>query len=218
MTPTSLHPLNPFLNPAYAMAIAWRPGDEDDDPLPSEARASVDALVARRLTTPEDEIYAIDQELVSLMWWYVLRPDEIVEATIRHHNFAEPLTVDQATVVFAALGEAGFPIWGNGAPDYDRISDADAPVRGEERDRVIWAAARYWAEMSSKHITYVSLGDSRGFCPRAVQYDNPGSMHPSQQAAVTFGPASDADDECDSHGYMRRHTRRLVLVLDGDKS
>lgn len=215
--PHPLKPLNPLLHADYVRALDWHAGD-DTDPLPDDVRARVQELLAARNAADEAQLDAIWRELVAGTYWYVLRPDEIAARTIAHHGFEEPLTVDQATVVLAALGEAGFPIAGNGAPDYDRRGNWDAPdpVRGEERDRVIWGAARHWAEYASRHITYVSLGDSRGYCPRAVQYDNPGSMHPSQQAALTFGPASDADDECDSHGHMRRHTRRLVLV-QGDE-
>lgn len=212
-----LKPLNPLLHAAYTPVLDWRSTD-GPDPLPEDVRARVTALLDARNSGPEEQIDAIDRELVACLYWYVLRPDEIAERTIEHHGFREPLTVDQTTVVLAALGEAGFPIAGNGAPDYDRRDNWDAPnpVRGPERDRVIWAAARHWAQTASQHITYVSLGDCRGFCPRAVQYDNPGSMHPSQQAALTFGPETDAGDECDSHGYMRQHTRRLVLV-QGDE-
>jgi hypothetical protein len=129
------------------------------------------------------------------------------------------LTIDQAALVLAAIAEAGYPITGNGAPDYGEVPNTGAPdyldlypVRGDERDRVLWEAARYWAKMASRHLTYVSLGDERGFLPRPVQHDQPGSMHPSQKAALTFGPEADRGDECDSHGYMRRHARRLILV------
>lgn len=209
----SLHPLNPLLHAAYTPVVGWHPS-EGNDPLPAEVRSRVRELLVGRGAAPEDLLDAIDREIVSLTWWYALRPDEIARATIAWQRLpSRVLSIEQATIVLAALGEAGYPLGGNSAPDYERTSyDAPDPVRGPERDGVIWAAARHWAEMASRHATYVSLGDSRGFCPRAVQYDQPGSMHPGQQAALTFGPASDRGDECNSHGYMRRHTRRLLLV------
>lgn len=216
MIQTPLKPLNPRLHAAYTDVLTWWAA-RGDDPLPAFIRVRVTALLEASNAAPEEQLDAIYRELVAFLYWHVLRPDEIAERTIEHHGFEEPLTIYQATVVLAAIGEAGFPIAGNGAPDYDRRDnwwDALDPVRGEERDRVLWAAARHWATMASRHITYVSLGDCRGYCPRAVQYDTPGSMHPSQQASLTLGPACDADDECDSHGYMRGHTRRLVLVRD----
>lgn len=210
-----LRPLNPFLHADYVDVISWRPCAEPD-PLPAEARANTTRLASERNSAPEGRVDRIDRELVAALWWYVLRPDKIAKQAMRHHRLKSPLTIPQATTILAAIGEAGYPIAGNGAPDYDRRADWDAPdpVRGEERDRVIWAAARHWAEMASRHITYVSLGDSRGFCPRTVQFDNPGSMHPMQQAALTLGPAADAGDACRSHAYMRAHTRQLILVRE----
>lgn len=212
-----LNQLNPLMHHLYAPVLLL--SGEGPDPLPERLRSEVDALLAERDIVREERVEEIDRKLVALTSWYVLRPDEVALATIAHHGFeGQLLSVEQATVVLAALGEAGYPITGNGAPDYDRHEWGDwgdpEPVRGAERDRVIWAAARHWAEMASRHITYVSLGDCRGFMPRCVQYDNPGSMNPSQQAALTLGPAADADDECDSHGYMRRHTRLLLLVTE----
>lgn len=207
-----LKPLNPTLNGNYSRALNWQPSD-GKDPLPQEVRFRVNELLGARNCAPEDEIDTIDRKLVAEMYYFVLRPDEIAKATIDHHGFGRVLTIEQATVVLAAIGEQGYPIGGNGAPDYDRrsLDDLD-PVRGEERSRVIWAAARYWAEFASHHISYVSLGDCRGFCVRAVQYDQPGSMNPSQHASLTLGPAADRGDQCDSHGYMRKHTRKLLLV------
>lgn len=192
---TPLKPLNPILHASYAAAL------HADDLLPPTVRDRVNALVAERNTAQDTD--AIDRELASLLCWYALRPDEIVGRIMLAHGSKEPLTVAQATVILAALGEAGYPITGNGAPDY-RDSREAPPVRGAERDRVIWAAASHWAQMASR--TYVSLGDCRGFCPRAVQYDQPGSIHPTQLAAVTFGP------EAECHKHMLRHTRRLILV------
>lgn len=203
----NLKPLNPLLHADYSAALS------EPHKLPAHVHQRVAELLGRRNTAPEEEIDKLDRELIASTWWYVIRPDEIAQRTIAHHNLPSPLTIDQATLVLAAIGEAGYPINGNGAPDYDRgyWEDPD-PVRGPERDRVIWSAARYWATAASRHLTYVSLGDCRGYCPRAVQYDQPGSMNPSQQAVLTLGPYADRDDECDSHGYMSRHTRLLLLV------
>jgi hypothetical protein len=198
--PAPLQPLNPTLHVAYAPRLALVPD-----------------LVARRNTCPETDLDLLDREIVARMWWHVVHPDEIARATLRYHRWRSPLTIEQATVVLAAIAEAGYPINGNGAPDYEHVPHTHdyldlCPVRGAERDRVLWAAARYWATAAARHITYVSLGDARGMIPRPVQYDQPGSMHPMQRASLTLGPERDRGDECDSHGYMRRHTRRLVLV------
>ena len=59
-----------------------------------------------------------------------------------------------------------------------------------------------------RDITFVSLGGH----VRDIQYDQPGSMNPSQQAALSFIPASMVGDECDSANYIRRHAARVVIV------
>lgn len=204
----ALRSLNPTTHAAYVPLLDGRAV------LPPDVRAEVSELLARRNAAVEDAIDMIDRQIVCSLSWFAVRPDELARATIRHHGFPRrALTIDQAATVLAAIGEAGYPIGGNGAPDYARATwDEPDPVRGAERDRVIWAAARHWATAASQHVTYVSLGDCRGYCPRSVQYDQPGSMDPSQQAALTFGPWADRDDECGSHAYMRRHTRMLLLV------
>jgi len=201
----TLHPLNPLLHTAYASHVAELVPD----------------LVRRRADCPEDALDLLDREIVARCWWRVLRPDQLAQATLKHHGWRSPLSVAQAATVLLTIAEAGYPITGNGAPDYSEqeapcTGAPDwldlAPIRGAVRDRVLSAAAWYWTRSASQHLTYVSLGDARGFVPRPVQYDQPGSMHPDQQAALTFGPEADRGDECDSHRYMRRHARRLVLV------
>lgn len=206
-------PLNPTLHADYVAALF---PERERDPLPAPVRSRCSELLTRRNTAPEQELDTIDRELVRAVCWHAIRPDVLAGRAIAHHRLPpRVLSIAQATLVIAAIGEAGYPITGNGAPDYERAhwDDLD-PVRGDERDRVVWAAAEYWARAASRHLTYVSLGDCRGYMPRAVQYDQPGSMNPSQRASLTFGPACDRGDECDSHGYMRRHTRRLLLVRD----
>lgn len=213
-----LRPLDPTLHPAYTAVLF--PAGAGRDPLPPEERQAVTALLERRNVCEEADVAVIDAQIVARLWWYALRPDEIARRVIEYHGLprpGRPITISQATLILAALGEAGYPITGNGAPDYDRDwGDPEwvPPVRGEERHRVIWAAAEYWARLASQPLTYVSLGDCRGFLPRPVQYDQPGSMNPMQRAALTFGPWADRGNSCDSHGYMRRHTRLLLLVRD----
>lgn len=51
--------------------------------------------------------------------------------TTIHTTPLRPL-IEQATRVLAAIGEAGYPIAGNGAPDYDRAW-GQILVRGAER-------------------------------------------------------------------------------------
>lgn len=203
-----MHPLNPTLHARYA-PVLYPAGR---DPLPPAERQELGELLARRSAAPEDEIDAIDRAIVARTWWYALQPDEIARDVMHDRGWRSPLTVEQATTVLLAIAEAGYPIIGNGAPEYDYGSpDAELPpVRGEARERVLSAAAAYWARRATQHITYVSLGDARGYQPRPVQYDQPGSMHPGQRSALTLGPASDRR----SHEYMRRHARRLVLVRD----
>lgn len=204
-----LTPLNPTMHADYVAAL--------DDPgrLPGYVRARALDLLARRNVVSEDEVDAVDRELVDLLYWYVVRPDDVARRVLDLHGWSRrhPLTVEQATTVLAAIGEAGYPIAGNGAPEYpDPIQRP--PVRGLERDCVVWAAARYWAEAAARRLMYVSLGDCRGFLPRAVQYDQPGSVHPMQRAALTFGPAR---GDSGSHDYVRRHCRLLLRVApDGD--
>lgn len=212
-------PLNPRLHPAYVRVLWPEPGKRD--PLPPDVREEVDALLRKADTCPEEELEAVYAQIVSATWWYALRPDEIARRTIQHHGLprpGRPMTVAQAALVLAAIGEAGYPITGNGAPDYawetrQRCGDPwlECPVLwGPERTAVIWAAAEYWARMAAEPLTYVSLGDCRGYLPRPVQYDQPGTMHPSQRAALTLGPWS----EREAHDYVRRHTRLLLLVRD----
>ena len=204
---TPLRPLNPTLHSAYTEALF-----HSSARVPSAVLAGARALVERRNTAPEDEIERLDARIVEALWWYVLRPDEIARSTLRHHGWSgrRPLSIDQATVVLAAIGEAGYPIVGNGAPDFDM---APPPTCGAERDRVLWAAAKHWATVAaSRSHTYVSLGDARGYLPRPVQYDQPGSMDPTQRAALTLGPLVDRSRETRPHDYMRRHTRLLLLV------
>lgn len=178
-------------------------------------------LVALRSSCREDEIDMIDRRIVAATWWLVLQPDNLARKILETQRWSvrHPISVAQAAFIILALGEAGFPITGNGAPDYpddevpyDLELGSLYPVRGSVRDRTLMEAARYWALMASKSYTYVSFGSSQGFTPRPVQYDQPGSMNPSQQASLTFGPLADRNDECDTHSYIRRHTRLLILV------
>lgn len=76
------------------------------------------------------------------------------------------------------------------------------------------ATARAWAELC-KEITCISvLGtayhDAGGEITNGlgVRYDEPGSMHPMQQAEITFAPAGMVG----GYAYMRRHCRRLLIV------
>jgi len=209
--------LNPSLHPAYTVILHHLvPGQRD--PLPPDVRKAVDALLRREATCPEEEVEQVLAEIVHHTWWYALRPDEIARKTIRYHHLpgpGHPMTVAQATLVLAAIAEAGYPITGNGAPDYLYGRYEYPPTRGKERDMVLWAAAEHWARMAAQPMTYVSLGDCRGWLPRPVQYDiGTATMDPMQRAAVTFGPWADRGDECGSHRNMRRHTRLLLLVRE----
>lgn len=218
MIETPLRPLSPLLHRLYApmiAAVAANAGAITTIPprsviVPSTVISRVSRLLSQRIKSIESDVDDIDAEIVKLVSWYVVRPDEIASDVLKLHGWRSPLTIDQATIVLAACGEAGYSIVGNGAPDYNRARWLDPdPVRGAERDGVIWSAARYWARSAARLLNYVSLGDSRGFMPRSVQYDQPGSVHPQQRASLTLGPAS---DERNSIDYMRRRTRRLVLV------
>jgi hypothetical protein len=194
-----LHPLSPLMHPAYIAAM--------QSDLPEELSAEVRDLVSRRNTVPEDEIESIDGQLVARLYWYALRPDEIAARVMARHHLRSPVSVEDATLILAALGEAGYPIHGNGAPDYAGRRPRDpAPVSGAERAQVIWSAAQYWASAAADG-RYISLGDCRGYLPRPVQHDSPGQMHPMQRAALTLGPT-----HREGASYMRAHTRRLVLV------
>jgi hypothetical protein len=198
---TQLNPLSPTMHEAYLAII-------DGGVAPEKVLEEVRSLLLQRATAPEDDLDMIDRKIVAAAWYYALRPDEIARRIIDRHGWAidKALTVDQATLILAGLAEAGYPIDGNGAPTYAAGSHLP-PVRGAERDRVIWDAARYWAERAASGIEFVSLGDARGYIPRPVQYDTSGSMHPMQQAALTFGPAG-ADDA----DNVRNHTRLLLQV------
>lgn len=204
-----LRPLNPILHALYTPL--YPPHGCRRDPLPAETRAAVEALVLERGSADESRLDGIDRALVAHLWPWALRPDEIARGALHPHPRRRVIDTEMATRILAAIGEAGYPITGNGAPDYEDYAGY-APVRGPERDRVIWAAARYWAEMASQELTYVSLGDARGYLPRPVQYGTPEEMHPRQHAALTLGPADDRGDEWDTTAYMQRHTRLLLLV------
>lgn len=193
-----IRPLNPVLHSAYADKI----------------KESVPSLLTRRAEAREDDLDLIDREIVARLWHQVLRPDEIAKSVLSDLNEGtEIVTVYQAALIVAALGEAGYPITGNGAPDYSdlpRTTDGYdlLPVRGRERSKILSDAAFYWANKATRPITYVSFGDCRGYMPRGVQYDQPGSMHPQQQASLTLGPYR--GPSCND--YMKSHTRLLLLV------
>lgn len=189
-----LRPCNPMLHAAYTPLL-----DPDGlRRLPGGEAAALRALYARRAMAPEQDLCAIDAEIVGRSYWYVLRPDEIARAIVGRRW---RVGVAEATRILAACGEAGYDIAGNGAPQYE---GPYLPTRGVDRDRLIWEAAHYWARAVTADITYISLGDCRGYLPRPVQYDQPGCMNPRQHAALTLGPAGDA--------YARQHTRRLLVV------
>lgn len=186
-------PLNPIAHAAYAPYI---------DPEMAQLRSDA----------PEEDIDHLDRQIVTDLWYRVLRPDDIARKVMQRYGWRAPLTVAQAAVIIMTLGEAGYPIAGNGAPDYEDYYDQDLPpVRGAERARVLTAAAAYWADLASQPLTYVSFGDARGFMPRPVQFDSPGAMHPEQYAALTFGPA---DSDSNERAYMRRHCRALIRVKE----
>lgn len=170
--------------------------------VPPDVIAAVRTLSTRRDSAPEDELEAIDAEIVGRTYWYVLRPDEIARAIIGPRW---RVSVAQATLVLAACGEAGYDITGNGAPEHE---GEYLPTRGTVRDQLIWEAAAYWAHAATQRLTYVSLGDCRGNLPRSVQYDEPGRLAPGQRAALTFGPPARPSESA----YMRSHTRRLLVV------
>lgn len=151
MTSIDIRPLSPLMHPAYLAAMQ---GD-----LPEEVSAEVRDLVSRRNTAPDDEIESIDGQLVDRLYWYALHPDEIAARVMARHHLRSPVSVEDATLILAALGEAGYPIHGNGAPDYAGRRPRDpAPVSGAERAQVIWSAAQYWASVAAEG-RYVSLGD-----------------------------------------------------------
>ncbi len=198
-----LRPLNPMLHASYTDALFG-----SGAAIPEKVRTQVRDYLALRNTAPEDEIERIDAQIVDALWWYVLRPDDIARRTLQYRGWSvrRILSISQATVVIAALAEDGYPICGGGAPDVDVRPQ---PVSGYERERVLWQAAEYWARMAAEPATYVSFGDARGYMPRAVQYDEPGTVHQLQMAALTFGPASDLPNK---RALMRRHTRLLLRV------
>lgn len=200
--------LNPMLHPLYLRGI------RNEVFLPKHVQELVTKLVACRRDCSEDEIDMIDRQIVAKLSWYVLHPDELAKSAMRVHGLLgrRVLSMEEAAKIILAIGEAGYPITGNGAPDYGWKDEEFSPVRGPDRERVLSEAARYWAKEASIHCTYISFGDHRGYMPRSVQYDQPGSMNPNQQAALTFGPACDRGGETNPHGYMRKHTRLLLLV------
>jgi hypothetical protein len=207
-----LRPLNPLLHPAYTAVLEPPIGRRDT--LPPDVRASVRSLLERRNSADEAALDAIDRELVATLWWHALRPDTIARRVLQAHHIPRrrPLSVEQATLIVAALGEAGYPVH-FGVPEY-RLPfrpPSPPPVRGPERDDIVWAAARYWAARAGHR--YISFGDRRGWLPRPVQYDESGTLHPLQRASLTLGPVTDWTGT--SHDYVRAHTRLLLLVEAG---
>lgn len=201
----AMQPLDPILHPRYLDVL------DGHIAVPSDVRRQLTSLLAARAAADESAIDAIDRQIVAIAYYYAIDPTDIARRVIQTWRLPRRvLDVDQAALVFAALAEAGWPIWGNGAPDYPDIDDWPAldaaPVRGPERHVVLWDAAHYWAEYATQDHTYVSVG---GNCPRPVQYDMPGGMWPGQYAALTFGPAH-ADTK--ERRYMRAHTRMLLRV------
>jgi hypothetical protein len=86
---------------------------------------------------------------------------------------------------------------------------SDPPeVRGQRRDAIVWASAAYWVTHATRR--YVSFADRRGWMPHVIQYNESGTMHPEQLAALTLGPVRDLIGE--RHNHVRRNTRLLLLV------
>lgn len=85
--------------------------------------------------------------------------------------------------------------------------------RIEDRDRESIETATAWANACEGIRCISVLAYSDG--DYHVRYDDPGSMHPLQRAAVTFVPAAIDDGRTDggsSIEYMRRHAERVLLV------
>lgn len=202
-----MQPLNPVLHAAYASAL--QPPIGRRDPLPPHVRQEVMELLQQRATVAAADLDLVDRKLVAALWWYVLRPDEIARRFLRYHRIRRPIAIAHATLVIAALGEAGYPVHA-GVPTYRLpATPSDPPeVRGQRRDAIVWASAAYWARYATRR--YVSFADRRGWMPRVIQHDESGTMHPEQRAALTLGPVRDATGT--EHDYVRRHTRLLVLV------
>lgn len=192
-----LRPCNPSLHAAYTRML------DDGSSLPPALQESIRTLVQRSITASEEEAVEMEAEIVDRTYWYVLRPDQIARAIVgRRWRIREW----EAARILAACGEAGYDIR---APIPQHPHTRYLPTRGATRDQIIWESAEYWAAAAARdRYQYVSLGDCRGYLPRPVQHDMPGSMAPEQQAAITFGPASGEQ----AAAYMRRHTRRLFLV------
>lgn len=82
----------------------------------------------------------------------------------------------------------------------------DLPADTPSRD-VAAAQAIAWANC-------VRAGTVVSVLPGQVRYDQTGTMHPLQQALVSFAPARFAGAEHNPVAYLRRHAGRVLLVRD----
>jgi len=72
-------------------------------------------------------------------------------------------------------------------------------------------AAAVWTERC-RGIDVISVGE--GLRDGQVRYDQPGSMHPLQHAALIFAAAELEDSEHDQIGQLARHADRALIVED----
>lgn len=105
--------------------------------------------------------------------------------------------------ILTALGEAGLDLR-NGYVDDTVVYDSPDGRTGDPLDEQdVGRAATAWANLCRDIVVVSILTDGH------VRYDEPGRMHPAQQAAVSFVSCDLRDAD-----YIRRHAARVLLVAD----
>ena len=121
----------------------------------------------------------------------------------RRHQITRQEMVD--ILLALELDPARSTITGRGTDGRLHVGDKWVDDPADERR----AVATAW-ERACRDITCISVMHDRDGI--GVRYDEPGSMHPMQQAELIFVAEALGGYEYDQIGQMRRHAKRLLIV------
>ncbi|MDZ4391173.1 MAG: hypothetical protein U0974_15730 [Gemmatimonadales bacterium] len=121
----------------------------------------------------------------------------------------------EAADLLLALAEAGLDLRNDCLPEtWDWVWKSGSGTALPDQNPVqIERAAAAWADRV-RGIQVVSVLAHWCTPHGSVRYDEPGSMAPGQQAAVSLVSASQVGREHDPITYLRRHADRVLVVAD----
>lgn len=188
-----------------------------DDPLPSEIRMQVRALLLQRNDCPEEEIEAIDLQILRLVRPY--RTDTMIELAVEHFGRRQKINRAEMAEFLARLEAEGFADLSAGgyAPrTRGSLPSSQFDMRGDDELPPDLPSA--WTE-ACRGITLISLvdlerdpGAPASINGGSIRYDEPGNTYPGFRVTIMFAPAALADQPYDQIGQMRRYARRLLVV------